>query len=149
MDLVQQLAVMGMDEHIALRFDWDEVDERPITDILGLNAMTLSDGSAVWDSVAICLDGWAVVLRVEPNTDEVIVERGAIPEGDGWRSIPSFAFARGDHLGWSWVGINSQGYKDSFTIAFSGRSPQALDPRCMFVAVASALSCYDLTLRYA
>ncbi len=66
------------------------------------------------------------------------------PSGEGWEPISSFSFAQGQPLGWCWVGINSQGYKDSFTLAFGDVVPLALQPRCTFVAEASSLICYDL-----
>jgi hypothetical protein len=138
-----------MTEHISLRFDWDEVDEHRITEVLGLNAVIMNDGSSRWDAVAICLGSTAVVLTVEPDTDQVVVARQISPSGRGWEPILSFEFAITKALGWSWIGINSQGYKDSFTIALGDVVPDALQPRCTFVAEASGLSCFDLIPRRA
>lgn len=133
-----------MAEHIALRFDWDDVKHHHVTDILGRNSRIVSDGSACWDSVAICIEGRAVSLSVEPDTDQIEVSMTDKPSGEGWEPISSFSFAQGQPLGWCWVGINSQGYKDSFTLAFGDVVPLALQPRCTFVAEASSLICYDL-----
>lgn len=138
-----------MPEHISLRFDWDEVGHQKITDVLGLNAVVMDDGSVRWAAVAICLGSSAVLLTVEPDTDQVVVERDTSPSGGGWEAIPSFEFAINRPLGWSWIGINSQGYKDSFTIALGDIVPDALQPRCTFLAEASYLSCFDLIPRRA
>lgn len=138
-----------MTEHICLRFDWDDVAHERITEILGLNAVIMNDGSPCWDAVAICLGSTAVIVTVEPDTDQIIVARETSPSGDGWRPIPSFEFAVTKPLGWSWIGINSQGYKDSFTIAFGDIVPDALQPRCTFLAEGSWLSCFDLVPRRA
>jgi hypothetical protein len=138
-----------MAEHISFRFDWDDVAHQRITDVLGLNADSMDDGSARWEAVAICVGSTAVVVTVEPDTDQIIVALEAVPYGDGWKPIPSFEFAISKPLGWSWIGINSQGYKDSFTIALGDVVPDALDPRCTFIAAASSLSCFDLVPRRA
>lgn len=134
-----------MADHISFRFDWDEVAHSTISDILGLNADIMDDGAARWEAVAICLDSTAVVVTVEPDTDQIIISREAPPTGDGWERIPSFEFAVSQPLGWSWIGINSQGYKDSFTIALG----EVLRPRCALVAEASSLICFDLIPRRA
>lgn len=136
-----------MVEHISMQLDWDEVDGRTVTDLLGLEAATMDDGSARWDAVAICVESVAVLVTVEPDTDQVIVSLGDLPSSEGWSSIPSFSTAIGNKLGWCWIGINSQGYKDSFSIALSGIASDALDPRYTFVAAASSLSCFDLSPR--
>ena len=133
-----------MSEHISFRFDWDEVAHGTITEVLGLNADIMDDGAARWEAVAICLGSTAVMVTVEPDTDQIIVTREVPPAGDGWALIPSFELAVSKPLGWSWIGINSQGYKDSFTIALGDVVPDALQPRCTFLAEASSLICFDL-----
>ena len=135
-----------MDEHIALRFDWYDILDQPIEAVLGLNSLALSNGSASWDAVALCTQLGAVMLTIEPP-DQVVVSLEKIPSGDGWRPIPSFDFAISRSCGWCWVGINPQGYKDSFTLAFGDVIPDALHPRCTFVAEGSSLICYDLLPR--
>jgi hypothetical protein len=134
-----------MTEHIVLRFDWDDVTNDRVTNILGQHARTMSDGAASWDAVTICIGGRAICLSVEADTDQIEVSLGKEPCGDGWEPISSFLFAIGETLGWCWVGINSRGYKDSFTLAFGDVAPSALQPRCLFVAEASSLTCFDLT----
>ncbi len=138
-----------MAEHIALRFDWNDVADDTVTAVLGLNGRAMNDGPACWDAVAICIDQTAIMLTVEPDTDQIIVSREAPPAGDEWKSISSFDFAITKQLGWCWIGINSQGYKDCFTIAVSDVVGEALQPRCMFLAEASSLSCLDLVQRRA
>jgi len=136
-----------MTEHISFRFDWDEVSGDKITDVLGLNADVMNDGAARWEAVAVCLGSTAVVLTVDPDTDQIIVAREPVPTGEGWESIPSFEFAIAKPLGWSWIGINSRGYKDSFTVALGDVVPDALRPRCTFLAESSSLTCFDLEPR--
>ena len=136
-----------MTEHIALRFDWDDVKGDRVTNLLGQHARTRSDGSASWDAVTICIGHRAVCLSVDADTDQVEVSLGDAPCGDGWEPIPSFSFAIGQPLGWCWVGINSQGYKDCFTLAFGDVVPSVIEPRCLFIAEASSLSCFDLAPR--
>jgi hypothetical protein len=138
-----------MTEHIALRFDWDDVADQIVTAVLGLNGMAMDDGSARWDAVAICIDQMAVMLTVEPDTDQIMVSHEAPPSGDEWKRISSFDFADGKPLGWCWIGINSQGYKDSFTIALGDVVPDAIRPRFVFLAEASGLCCLDLVQRQA
>lgn len=104
----------------------------------------MNDGSASWEAVTIGTEGGPIYLSVEADTDQIEVSLGEEPVGNGWEPIPSFSFALGQPLGWCWVGINSQGYKDSFTLAFGDVVPAALQPRCMFIAEASWLSCLDL-----
>lgn len=133
-----------MADHISFRFDWDEVAYGTITEILGLNAAIMNDGTSRWDAVAICLGITAVVVTVELDTDQVIITREPPPVSEHWQPISSFEFAIAKRLGWSWIGINSQGYKDSFTIELSGDQTDVFHPRCTFVAAASSLACFDL-----
>jgi hypothetical protein len=138
------LVALRMTDHTALQFDWHGIFCMAVTDVFGMNASQLNDGSASWDAVAICLGDKAVLITVDDDTDQILVDYAPLPTGGGWQSISSLAFARGQALGWCWVGINSQGYKDSFTVAFAGDEPTALTPRCMFIAEASKLLCFDL-----
>jgi hypothetical protein len=132
-----------MTEHITMKFDWEEA-KAPITDVLGLNPCVMTDGSACWDSVAFRLGENAVMITVEPDTDQIFVDLQPFSPTDGWESIPAFGHAVGRSFGWSWVCINYRGYKDCFAVAFGSVVPDALDPRVMFVAAASSLYCLDL-----
>lgn len=139
----------GMTEHIALRFDWEDIAHSTVIDVLGKNARRMSDGSANWEAVAICTDDKSILLSVEPDTDQIEVVLSEKPSGTGWARIASFSFAIGLPLGWCWVGRNYRGYKDTFTLAFGDVVPSVLQPRCTFVAEASSLVCYDLAPREA
>jgi hypothetical protein len=133
-----------MAKHIALRFDWEDVMHHSVGEIVGLNARTMDDGSASWDAIAIRLANEVVLLSVDADTDQIIVTQANKPDSCGWVPISSLAFAIGKPLGWCWIGTNYRGYKDSFSIAFGDVVPDALEPRCMFLAEASAVSCFDL-----
>jgi hypothetical protein len=133
-----------MTEYTALRFDWNDVAHQCITRVLGKHPCILSDGSASWDAVAICIDDKFVIISTEPDTDQIEITLSKELWGDGWEVIPSFSFAVAQPLGWCWVGMNSQGYKDSFTLAFGGIVGAALEPRCTFIVEASTISCFDL-----
>ena len=109
----------------------------------------MDNGSARWDAVAICVDNAAIVVTVEPETDQVIVARADPQIAADWASIASFDYAIGKKLGWCWIGINSQGYKDSFTVAICGSGLDFIEPHWTFVAAASSLQCFDLTIRRA
>jgi hypothetical protein len=37
-----------MAEHVSFRFDWDEVAHERVTNVLGLDATIMDDGSARW-----------------------------------------------------------------------------------------------------
>ena len=139
----------GMIEHIALRFDWEKVEYQTIDEVLGLNGNALKDGAASWDSVALCTQLGAVILTVDPDTDQIIVSLENCPTGNNWSPISNFEFAKSKPLGWCWVGMNYRGYRDSFTLAFGDGMPDALQPRCTFVAAASSLSCFDLSQQMA
>jgi hypothetical protein len=85
-----------------------------------------------------------VVLTVNVSDDQIIVGRGAMPEGNGWLPVASLAHIVGKSFGWSWVGINHRGYADSFTLALGDVVPDALQPRLTFLSEASRLSCFEV-----
>jgi hypothetical protein len=138
-----------MSEHVGLRFDWDDVADSCIVDILGRNGRPTNDGFAYWDEVAICIEGRSILLSVEINTDQIEITLGEIPGGADWKPICSFSFAIGKSLGWCWIGQNYLGYQDSFMLAFGDVVSDALHPRCMFLAEGSSLCCFDLGQRKA
>ncbi len=85
----------------------------------------------------------AVVLRVDPDTDEVIVTlEDASLLGDGWDDVVEIAHVVGCALGWCWIGRNYLGYLDMFTLSFSGTSPQI-----GFIAAASTLTIMHISER--
>lgn len=133
-----------MAEHIALRFDWEDICHQNIEAVLGLNGDKMDDAAARWEAVAICVQSATVILTVEHDTDQIIVSLGEIPSDCGWRPIANFDFVKSKPLGWCWISTNYRGYKDSLTLAFGDEVPDALTPRCMFLAEGSSLHCFDL-----
>ena len=136
--------------HTMLQFDWEEVKETPIQGVRSLGQRSVKDGSLDCESIAFVLDGRAVVLAVNIDTDEITVTLNDTSATDQWTDIPSLSYMRGRMLGWCWVGINSQGYKDAFTIALVDvvnwpTTVSALQPRLMFLAEGSSLTCLELT----
>ena len=130
----------------ALQFDWEQVTHRPISALVGQNERAMSDGSTAWDALAFCVGDHAVVLTVNPDTDEIIVAHETMPEGDGWQPVTLLSHVVGKSFGWSWIGTNHRGYTDSFMLALGEEVPDALEPRLMFLCEASSLTCFDVTI---
>ena len=128
-----------------LRFDWDDVAHGTVSAVLGQNERRMNDGSLSWDAVALEVGGRAVLLSVNTDTDKIMITREVVPTGDGRHPATSLSRFVGRELGWCWVGTNSQGYADTFTLAFCGVGGAMVEPRLMFVGEGSALVCYDLT----
>lgn len=113
-----------------LQFDYEEVHGRTVSGVMGRR-----DGPAGWDSIAFEIEDRAIVLRVDPDTDEVVVTLDQVPDlASGWIEVPELADAIGSALGWSWIGRNYRGYLDMFTLSFSG-----IDPQICFLGEASTL----------
>lgn len=66
-----------------LRFDWEVVAEKPVSAVVGSNERRTDDGSLAWDALAFVLGGNAVVLTVNPDTDEIAVAHESIANGQG------------------------------------------------------------------
>ncbi|MCW3846870.1 DUF6334 family protein [Sphingomonas sp. LB-2] len=128
-------------------FDWDMVDGETVTAILGVGERRMNDGTLSWEALAFAVGEAAVVLTVNRDTDEVEVAHGDAPDGAEWAPVVPLAEFLGKPLGWSWVGTNNRGYQDVFMMAFGSVVPHALDPRLMFIAAGSELSCSDITAR--
>jgi hypothetical protein len=93
-----------------------------------------------WGSLAICVADGVVVLRVNPDTDEIIATYEAhIQLATDWKPITCFDSWIGMRLSWCWVSRNSRGYLDMFTISLSD-----IDPAFAFVAAGSSLRCRRL-----
>ncbi|WP_333572726.1 DUF6334 family protein [Sphingomonas sp.] len=120
-----------MADRTMLQFDYDRVHERTVNGVVGRR-----DGSAGWDSIAFVIENGAVVLRVDPNTDEIVVtlEDTSDLAGD-WIEVAEIAHAVGFALGWCWIGRNYRGYLDMFTLSFSG-----IDPQLCFLGEAPTLT---------
>lgn len=80
------------------------------------------------------IDGLAVMIDVDTNTDELVVSLGQPPMGEDWQAVTTLSENDGKRLGWCWIGRNYRGYLDSFTVAFNG-----INPTCMFVGIGSAI----------
>ncbi len=122
-----------------LRFDWQAVTDREVVSIHGLGESTMDDGSLRWASIAIVLDEVSILLRVDEDTDQIIVTLAPAELSsfdNSWADIDGLQEMVGRPLGWCWVSCNSQGYLDAFTISIDG-----IDPEYMFVGAASELEC--------
>jgi len=133
-----------MADHQTMRFDWEEIKHLPISAVLGRNQAPLNDGVFRCDEIAFVIGENAVLVSVCCDSDQIWVDLGEPPHGDGWSPAAPLAFAIGLVFGWCWVGINYLGYKDSFSVAFGDGVPDALTPRLTFVAAASSLTCLNL-----
>jgi hypothetical protein len=126
-----------------LRFDWEAALDREIVAVRGLEERVISDGGLTWTSIAFDLADAVVVLRVDEDTDQIIVTLEAIEPTDGgtqWVSVAALHSVVGRRFGWCWVSCNSQGYLDAFTVSVDG-----IEPNLMFVGVASTLECRRTT----
>ena len=122
-------------EDSMLQFDWSLVEDRTIAAIYGEH-----HAGHGWWSIAICVGDRAVILRVDEDTDQIIVTYEFQPQpGEVWKPIAYFDDWIGKRLSWCWVSRNSQGYLDMFTISLSD-----IDPAFAFVAAASSLTCRKL-----
>ncbi|KPL68027.1 hypothetical protein SZ64_07755 [Erythrobacter sp. SG61-1L] len=124
-----------------LQFDWEEVEGATVAGVFAKGARCLDDGSLECKELALKLDSSAVILRVNPDTDEVIVTLepfdGAV---EGWQTLPQLQGAVSHKLGWCWIGRNFRGYLDCFSFALDG-----IDPAYSFTGIASALHCMRIT----
>lgn len=119
-----------MTDRTMLQFDYAEVDGQLVTGVVGIRA-----ASGDWWAIAVIMRGRAVVLRVDPDTDEIIATlEKSIHLADGWDNVAELNYAIGLALGWCWIGRNYRGYLDMFILSFSG-----LDPQVCFIAEASTL----------
>ncbi|RYD62414.1 MAG: hypothetical protein EOP83_14660 [Verrucomicrobiaceae bacterium] len=119
-----------MNDRTMLQFDYEEVHDLAVTNVLGECA-----GLAGWWSIAIVLGVQALVIRVDRDTDELSVSLEPAPTSGGWITVPELLDAIGASLGWCWVGRNYLGYLDMFTLSLSG-----LEPQLCFVGEASGVN---------
>ena len=56
-----------------LQFDWEEVDGVAIAAVVATGSFSMNHGSLVCDQIALVVGAKAVVVRVNDDTDEVIV----------------------------------------------------------------------------
>lgn len=118
-----------------LQFDWEEVDGAAVSAVIAKGESRLNDGALICDEIAFMLGGRAVVLRVNPDTDEVTVSLEVLEVNKiGWRPLDQLKEIVSHELGWCWEGRDYRGYLDTFTLAFNG-----IQPAYCFVGVASTL----------
>lgn len=114
-----------------LQFDYEDALGQTVTALLGKR-----DGPAGWMSIAVVIGERALLLQVDPDTDEISVGLEDAPNSkDGWVSVPGLDYAIGSALGWCWIGRNYLGYLDMLTLSFSG-----LDPQVCFICEAASLN---------
>lgn len=125
-----------------LQFDWEEVDGANVTAVLATGSRVMSDGSLCCEQIAIVVGAKAVVMRVNDDTDEVIVslEDAATLSDASWQTLDPLVEISSRRLGWCWEGRNYRGYLDTFTIALQG-----IDPSYVFTGAGSALQCARVT----
>lgn len=119
-----------------LRFDWEEVLGSTVEAVTAAAARATHDGNLICDEIAIIVAGRAVVLRVDDETDEVIVSLESSDGFGAWPPLAQFREMVGQPLGWCWAGRNYLGYLDTFLLAVDG-----IDPNYVFTGMASSLNC--------
>ncbi|WP_172274680.1 DUF6334 family protein [Caulobacter sp. RHG1] len=113
-----------------LQFDYEAIDGEAITAVVGR-----ADGvDGRWSVVSIVLGARALVLRVDPDSDEISATLEAAPGGAEWIPIAPMQAVVGTALGWCWVGRNYRGYLDTFILSCSD-----LEPQFLFIGMASAI----------
>ncbi|QNN65257.1 hypothetical protein H9L12_00990 [Sphingomonas rhizophila] len=124
------------DDFTCLRFDYELVHGQPVRSVVGEPA----EGCGYW-RIGIVTDNGTILISVDEDTDQVWVSLTAKElTTEDWKPVPFLQDWLGLELGWSWVGINSQGYKDTFILSCAG-----VDPQWAFVGEGSSLTCYRMT----
>ncbi len=121
-----------------LPFDVDLIQDRIITAVLAQH-----DGVNRWWAVALMFGSDALVIEVDRDTDEVLLTYGVVaePEEEPWLPANLLSEFIGEPFGWCWLGRNSQGYVDSFSISLSDQ----VWPDFCFIGAASSLTCRRLS----
>lgn len=127
-------------EATMLQFDWEAVEGSTVDAVVATEARGLNDGSLECRDIAFALGARAVVLRVNADTDEVIVTLEDFGSNSEWQPLGPLQEVVSRTLGWCWEGRNYRGYLDTFTIALDG-----IDPAFSFTGVASTLQCARVT----
>ncbi len=125
-----------------LQFDWEEVDGATIAAVLATGARAVNDGTLVCDQIALVVGDKAVIMRVNDDTDEVMValEDTSTVDSADWQTLEQLAEMVSRRMGWCWIGRNYRGYLDTFTVALDG-----IDPAYSFTGAASRLQCARVT----
>lgn len=119
-----------------LQFDWEEVEGATVEAVVAKDARAMDDGSLRCETLGLILGAKAVVIRVNDDTDELIVSREDAGACADWPPLLQLGEVVSRDLGWCWVGRNYRGYLDTFTLAFDG-----IDPGYSFTGVGSCLQC--------
>lgn len=129
------------DQEKMLRFKWDDVEGAAVTAVMGKRPRRTSGGGLECDEIALVLGAKAVVLRVDPETEEVSVTHEAFrTDGAGWRALEQLNELVSRTLGWCWIGRNHRGYLHTFSLGLDG-----IDPAYSFTGAASSLQCARVT----
>ena len=87
------MSAMGANRTM-LQFDYEEANGRTVTAILGK-----TNGQAGWESIAVVIGDQAVLLQIDPDTDEIAVYLGSVPtESEEWVPVTALGFAIGSPL---------------------------------------------------
>ncbi|MDO9338618.1 MAG: DUF6334 family protein [Caulobacter sp.] len=111
-----------------LQFDYQDAGGGVITAVFG------EPQGRNWWRVAIHIGERMLLLSVDEDTDQIEATLEPVAVGGDWRPIHALDPIVGRSLGWCWVGRNSQGYLDMFSLGFDG-----IEPEVLFLAEASAL----------
>lgn len=89
---------------------------------------TLADGCRV--ELVLAFDGGTLTLRADPDFDTVEprFDPPGLDPAAGHRPLSGTAFDRfvGAELGWSWLAVNQQGYRDTALLSFDGVVPNVM-----------------------
>ena len=128
-----------------LAFDYDLVCGEKIVGVFGQNRASMNDGCVTCDAVFLETRVGVIQVSVLEEFDELQVNLiEVIPQGTNCSNLNDVLKIQGQVLSWAWTGENYRGYVDSFVLSF-GETVEvgALDPRLMFVAVASSVQLYS------
>ena len=130
-----------------LSFDWEQIHGRSITGVFCKSARALNDSTFSCDRIVITVDGAAIEINVDIDTDELMLQLHEPYSGElsNMLDIAAELGISGKQLGWVWAAKNYRGYEDAFMMAFGDIVPDALTPALAIVAAASSLSLFKLT----
>jgi hypothetical protein len=100
----------------------------------------MNDGSLDCAMIALVLETKAVTIRVNQDTDELIVSLEDYAICHGLMPLEPLGDVVSRTLGWCWVGRNYRGYLDTFTIGIDG-----IDPAYSFTGAGSSIQCGRIT----
>ncbi|NOX81546.1 MAG: hypothetical protein GXP06_00855 [Alphaproteobacteria bacterium] len=130
-----------------LKFDYEKIHGKNITEVHGENVRVMNDGSFECDRIVIDVATAALELSVNIDTDELIIELHEPYENTPGTlsNINDYLNFVGRKLGWVWTAKNYRGYDDAFMLALGEAVPDALDPAYAFVGAGSSICVYSVT----